>query len=276
MSIPLLDLTPRRVYHFAARRLFPGKYRIPGPEWVKVAAGPFKGGELFIAVGSTDTWAKMAAGTADSFLFDALTSNRPIEGACIWDIGAHFGYHSLVFASLVGATGRVVAFEPNPANTKRFQMHLDHNPQLAKRITLKEAAVADRAGETTFMLNDAVESGVSTGSHLTGVNTPLTSDNYAFFRPQTVKLVSVDDLVATGQAPPPTVLKIDVEGAEGLVLKGAAATLDRYHPPILMEVHHILEMYGAQNFLRERGYKMTILDVANAAPSRCFVLAEHS
>ncbi len=270
-----MDLTPRRLANFVGRRLFPAKYRIPGPEWVKVLAGPLEGAELYIAVGSTDTWAKMAAGVADLFLFDALKSAAKVEGACIWDIGAHFGYHSLVFASLVGPQGKVVAFEPNPANIGRFKMHLDRNPALAKRIILKEAAVADRTGETSFMMNDSIESGVSTGSHLTGVNTPLTSDNYTLFKPQTVKLVTVDDLVASSQAPAPTVLKIDVEGAEGLVLKGAAATIERYHPLLLIEIHHILEMYGAQNFLRERGYKMKILDIANAAPSRCFVLAEH-
>ncbi|HTI69513.1 MAG TPA: FkbM family methyltransferase [Candidatus Limnocylindria bacterium] len=276
MKTALFDLSPRVAYHGVMRRLVPGLYRPPEPLWVTVASGPLKGGSLLLAIQATDTWQNMANGTADGFLFDALIASRKLEGACIWDIGGHFGYHSLCFASLVGPTGRVIMFEPNPANIVRFKLHAEKNPALAQRIRLEPAAVADRAGEATFMMSDMIESGGSSGSHLSGVDTPVGAGHYQLFSPHQVKLVSVDDLVFKGGFLVPDVMKIDVEGAEGLVLDGALETLRRHRPFLLMEIHHILQMKKVYEVLPALGYRIQLLDEKNATPSRCFISASRS
>ena len=273
MNTPLFDLSPRLVYHGVMRRLLPGRYLPPTPSWVTVVSGPLKGGQLYLATGATDTWQKMADGTADDFLFAALRAACPLSGACIWDIGAHFGFHSLSFAALVGEKGKVISFEPNPANLERFRMHLEKNPQLAKRIRIVPSAVADKAGEATFMISDIIESGGSSGSHLSGIDTPVTSNHYQLFRPHKVTLVTVDDLVFKEGYPAPQVMKIDVEGAEGLVLEGARATIEKHSPFLLMEIHHILQMRTAYDFLVPLGYKIKVEDEGNATQSRCFISA---
>ena len=273
MNTKLFDLSPRLVYHGVMRRVAPGLYRPPAPKWEVVAGGPLKGGQIFVAAGAVDTWQKMADGSADDFLFAALIAARPLKGACIWDIGAHFGYHSLAFSSLVGEGGQVVSFEPNPANLQRFQMHLERNPSLAARIRLVSAAVAAQAGEATFMISDVIESGGSSGSHLSGVDTPSTSGHYQLFRPHKVKLVTVDDLVFQENFRAPDAMKIDVEGAESLVLDGAQKTLAKYHPFLLIEVHHILQMKAVEDRLGSLGYRIKVEDEANASPSRCFISA---
>lgn len=276
MRTPLFDLSARVAYHGVMRRLLPSRYQPPQPRWVTVAAGPLKGGELYLATEATDTWRLMASGIADEFLFSALVEAGPLQGTSIWDIGAHFGYHSLCFAALVGQGGRVISFEPNPANLERFRMHLGRNPALAERVQLESAAVADKAGEATFILSDVIESGGSSGSHLAGVGTTFSADHYQLFRPHPVKLVCVDDLVLKEGYPAPVVMKIDVEGAEGMVLDGAMETLRKHHPFLLMEIHHILQMKKVGDVLRDLGYTVRVLEPERATASRCFIAARRA
>lgn len=270
----LLDMTPRRLWQGLMRRVVPGNYREPAPSWVVVAAGPLKGANLFLATAATDTWANMAAGTADNALFAALQRARPVEGAVIWDIGAHFGYHSLVFAALTGPTGRVVLFEPTAENLVRLRLHLERNPDLASRIQVRESAVGERGGEAEFLAGSHTESGQSSGSHLAGVDTPNAAESYRAFERRRVRVESVDELIAAGSAPAPDVLKIDVEGAEGAVLSGAARLLEERRPTLLIEVHHILQMLDISERLRALGYRLEVLDRGAATPSRCFIMAQ--
>src|SRR5262249_21760944 len=117
----LWDMSPREVTHAIQRRVNSrASTGPPKPAWRRVAAGPLAGAELYVATDAVDTWRDMVAGTHDGFLFDAVSRFHALEGRVCWDIGAHFGYHTLSFAALVGNLGRVIAFEPNPANLARM------------------------------------------------------------------------------------------------------------------------------------------------------------
>ncbi len=204
--------------------------------------------------------------TYDAFLYGALKQRLDPKGIRCWDIGSHIGYHAFGFAGL-GA--EVLAFEPNTQNAARFRQHLARNPEHAKRIRLMEAAVSDHEGKVTFVQCANIATG-SSGSHLSDGLPPLTS--YPASESVTVDAVRLDTLIERGEKPP-DVLKIDVEGAEMLVLRGASKLLREKHPLILMEVHHICLMFDLQPFLADHGYTATLLDQEHASPSRCFVLA---
>lgn len=273
MTRSWLDLSPRRILRGVDRRLRPARHRDPAPRWIRVAAGPLLGAELFLAPESSDTWAGMAAGTSDQDLFAALQKDFNIEGRTIWDVGAHFGYHSLMFAALVGPGGRVCSFEPAPANLERFRAHLARNPGLAARITLRAAALSDRPGTEIMLAGQGVENGSTSGSHLTRADAPLDAGEYRQFQSVKVEADTVDHCVEAGTAPPPDCIKLDVEGAEGLVLAGAEKVLAARRPRLLVEVHHILQMHQILERLRPLGYVCTVISPEKAAPSRCFLLA---
>jgi FkbM family methyltransferase len=240
-----------------------------GEEWQRVAAGPAGGVELCLPVPLQNWGREMADGTFDSFLYTAIARHRKLAGAQCWDIGAHVGYHALAFAAQ-GA--QVVAFEPGGVNIARFKLHLERNKEPAQRIRLVTAAVADRDGEMTFVESDEMK-GESTGSHLATATPPLRDEIYAQFRQRTVPTVTIDSFVEKQGMPAPDIMKIDVEGAEHLVIQGGRVTLARHKPLLLVEVHHICVMFSLAPLLLELGYRLEILDRENASPSRCFISA---
>lgn len=241
-----------------------------GEKWHEIQGGPAQGANMLLPV-PLEPWAKETlAGEFDSFLYAAIKCLRPLAGACCWDIGANIGYHSLAFASQ-GAN--VIAFEPNETNANRFQLHLEKNPALAPRIKLNRMAVADRDGEMSFVESGDLE-GASSGSHLSDATPPLGAAVYAAFHQSVVSAVMIDTLIEQRGVPAPDVIKIDVEGAEHLVLRGGRRMLGRRKPLLLVEVHHICVMLPVAEFLLSAGYQIEVIDRENATPSRCFIVAK--
>ncbi|MBI3876790.1 MAG: FkbM family methyltransferase [Verrucomicrobia bacterium] len=186
-----------------------------------------------------------------------------------WDVGAHFGYHTLAFAAL-GAS--VAAFEPNPHNAARLLMNLDGNPSLTSRVRINPIALSDVDGESAFV-QSADTGGSSSGSHLANAMTPGDAVHYTAFERATVRTARMDTLISGGTERPPDVIKIDVEGGEWLVLQGGRELLAKHHPVLLVEVHHIRLLFDIQPFLASLGYGVRLLNEAHAEPSRCFLAA---
>ncbi len=271
----LWDMSPRELTNAVQRRVgLRSSSDLPNGEWHRVASGPLAGAELYLAPEAVDTWRAMVAGTHDRFLFDTAVSCRPLDGLVCWDVGAHFGYHSLAFAALVGSGGRVIAFEPNPANLCRMSMHLTRNCALGSRIAVKPIALSDKTGFAEFRLSDHVESGMSTGGHLASATAPNDSSSYRMFRSSQVETATIDGVVRCGEYPAPDVLKIDVEGAEASVLRGGREVIQARRPILLIEVHHILQMFEVFQLLADWGYRLEVLDRDHATPGRCFILAQ--
>ena len=82
-----------------------------------------------------------------------------------------------------------------------------------------------------------------------------------------------DDLVEAGEIAPPSIIKIDVEGAEADVIRGALGTLRRYRPALLVEVHHVRAMHDVGVLLQEAGYVSSVLQTPEESASRCFLKA---
>jgi FkbM family methyltransferase len=162
-------------------------------------------------------------------------------GMVVYDIGAHVGFYTLLAAQLVGPGGRVFAFEPLPRNLTYLRQHIDLNH--FGNVTVFDAAVGQAAGVGQF----SVHAASSMGS--------LTADGTL-----TVPIVSLDELSAQGRLIPPQILKIDVEGAEADVLRGAQALLQTHHPTIFLATHGADVHRQCLTLLRELGYTVESLD----------------
>jgi FkbM family methyltransferase len=251
-----------------------GKRRISAPQWLRVTAGPLQDHFLLLNLETPALWNKeMMEGCYDSFIYDTLSKLVPIKGATVWDVGAHIGYHSLTFAALVGPTGHVIAFEPNPHNIDRFRQHLERNADLRERITLMTCALGNVNGEEDFVFSPEIDDGRSTGSHLKRVFTPEEPMAYQSFSQRKISVVTADTLLSDEHVPGPSIIKIDVEGAEALVLAGAQHLLGSLMPILLIEVHHITAMHDILNILLRSGYHTNILSEASNSLSRCFIVA---
>jgi FkbM family methyltransferase len=168
------------------------------------------------------------------------------QGKDVWDIGANVGIVSLLCARH-GAT-RVVAFEPAGVNVARLEDHRQANPHLALRIEVIPAAVSDVDGEAELLAGDAAAEG-----QIISRGVQLWLDPYRGARAVTVKTIRLDSVLGEGR-PGPGLLKIDVEGAEVLVLASAKRLLRDSRPAIVLEVHNQDACRGCLDLLHAAGY----------------------
>jgi FkbM family methyltransferase len=154
-----------------------------------------------------------------------LISERVKGGDVVYDIGAHVGFFTMLLSRHAGDGGRVVAFEPIAENVERLHAAIDANE--AANVEVRGVAISDRAGEERLALY-----GSSLEGELAG-DGPL---HPACVGTIDVRTVTLDD-VLSGGAPVPTLLKIDVEGAEGRVLRGGRNLLTAHRPALLIEIH---------------------------------------
>jgi FkbM family methyltransferase len=143
-----------------------------------------------------------------------LSLLRP--GMTVFDVGANVGLYSLLAARRVGPGGRVHAFEPTPHVAASLRGNVALN-RLAN-VVVTEAAVSDRVGEATFYLQNSSDRNTLGG----GVG-----------RPVRVRTVTLDDYAARcpGRV---DVMKMDVEGAEVLALRGGRRLLAAADGPVLL------------------------------------------
>lgn len=170
------------------------------------------------------------------------------EGNTVYDIGANAGFYTLLASVLVGPGGRVYAFEPLPRNIHFLREHLRLNQ--ITNVNVVEAAVSDKDGESSF--DDSA--GPAMG-HLAAAGN------------MQVKTVKIDELVARDGLPPPDCLKIDVEGAEFLVLSGAKTVLKEIRPKVFLSTHGSAAHLKCCDLLMTLGYQLQPLgahDVADA------------
>jgi FkbM family methyltransferase len=156
----------------------------------------------------------------------AAISEALSEQAIFLDVGAHIGYDSLKASLLVGDSGRVVAFEPNPNTVVQLRSNVEASG--ARNVIVQPIACTDK--ETTLTLFDSTAGGNSGSSSLSRENAGSASKSYS------VPGRPIDDVVEELGLRRVDVLKADVEGAELIVLRGASKTLNRFHPKLILEV----------------------------------------
>jgi FkbM family methyltransferase len=190
---------------------------------VTVAAGPMKGIRLMLDLQTEkDLW----LGNYEPELLAMLQAVTPAGGVA-FDVGANIGLISLTLAESVGPEGQVVAFEALPANVERLRANLELN-ECGRRVRVEAAAAGAATGESVFLVHRSGGMGKLGGS---AGRDETYDDEIA------VSVVSLDDYVFQQEHPLPSLIKIDVEGGEGMVLQGAGRLLAEQLPTLLIELH---------------------------------------
>jgi FkbM family methyltransferase len=169
-----------------------------------------------------------------------LFCERIRPGDQVLDIGAAAGYYTLLSAKLVGQSGSVVSFEPDPNNLQFLRNHVAQNS--LSQVTILPIALADKTGTARF------GGGTGTG---TGRLCDEGVDEVAVRR--------LDD-VAAEMSLKPRHLKIDVEGAEMAVLQGGEKTIRTHRPTIFLSTHEGVAPgihRGCRELLKDWGYRLS-------------------
>src|SRR5262245_12364840 len=235
-----------RLYHQHGlrNRLAPILKRVvpaDGTQVVTVSSGPLRGMKLCVERSTPNYYWVDDRHEAE---VTAMLQQHAKSGAVVADIGAHIGFHTLILSRSVGAGGMVLAFEPDPANLGRLRKNLGINH--LRNVRVFNRAVAKSTGVFYF------EADGSTTSH-------LISDGPALEKAIKIQTVSLDDLFYKEHTPLASLLKVDVEGHEAAVLRGATRFLKEIRPTLLLEVHHEQAMVDCLTLLTPLGYEFTPL-----------------
>lgn len=184
-------------------------------------------------------------------LVEGATARRlcqfAVPGTAVLDVGANVGFYALRFAAHVGATGKVIAFEPEPENFGQLCRAIARTRH-GVQIDAVRAAAAEYTGSAWLALNP---------------NNP--ADHRLATAGIPVKTVRIDDEIGAREWPAVSLIKIDVQGAEPRVVAGAEETLRRFRPALFLEVDIATSDDGGRGigellqFLYRRGYRGYVL-----------------
>ncbi len=243
------------VRRFVSRHLIPAH-----SEWVQVQDGLANGLWIHIDLANERTW---WFGTHEPATQEAF---RRVLGPdkVMYDVGAHIGFYTLPAARL-GADA--IAFEPDPESAARVRTHVDRNG-LRDRVRVVEAAVwSSSFPSITFRRGlPRSQGGVSWQDHQ-----PVLAMGEVI----EVATVCLDDFVASG-GPAPHIIKVDVEGSESEVLKGAINILCNHHPVLIVEVHTVEEHVTVSQILENVGYTARWGMPPEGFPRQCFAMPSNT
>jgi len=190
------------------------------------------------------------------------------EGMTVCDVGAHVGLLTLAAAKYVGPTGRVFAFEPAPEAFATLQRHIQFNGY-GDRAEAIGSVVSDADGVIPFYVYKDSMSASLGRDNLNVLSPQRRSDPLLRAVEVTVPSVTLDQF-CKDRGVEPDIIKIDVEGAELRVLRGARDLMRRKPIVIFCEIHpRQMENCGStlgefKTFLESVGYAMEALDTPNS------------
>jgi len=194
-----------------------------GRDFIPIVCGPLHGKKMLKEHGLVNL--SMLFGTYESSFSNAFL-NESKSSQVIYDVGSNVGYFSLLAA--LNTKSRIYSFEPIPEIAKQFRTLMELN-ELNEDVKLTEVALSDEIGKIDMVTPGTQEQGLMV-SALRGQKVDI--DNSIL-----VNMTTLDHLVFEENYPPPDLIKLDVEGAEALVLEGGERTLKHYKPRLLIEVH---------------------------------------
>ncbi|MFA5861954.1 MAG: FkbM family methyltransferase [Candidatus Thermoplasmatota archaeon] len=190
------------------------------------------GGPVRFRATTPDEYVVGRSGYGEQRFIERAVADIP-PGGVFYDVGANIGLYAIPASR---RASRVIAFEPAPANADA----LAANAVLNKRtnIELRRVAVGETEGTMAFFVSSG-GAGTQVNSLVQGVVSTYGRDPARI----DIHVVTLDGLLA--DLPPPDVVKIDVEGAEGPVLRGAQTLLRRHAPILHVELHPgAMEQFG--------------------------------
>jgi len=166
------------------------------------------------------------SGIENTLLRNAITLVRKHKGlsnkAVIFDVGANFGYLSLVWAKSIAQNGRVIAFEPNLIVQNSFKKSIQAN-NLESVVELRNLAVGKKDGTIEIFLS-------STTSNTLRENIETNNSNI-------IEMVTLDSFAKRNEIERCDLVKIDVDGIELDILKGGIQLIEKYKPIFIVETN---------------------------------------
>ncbi|MDD4013491.1 MAG: FkbM family methyltransferase [Candidatus Omnitrophica bacterium] len=183
-------------------------------------------------------------------IIDIMLS-RIERGMTVVDVGANIGYYSVLMASKVGLSGRVISFEPNPMMLEELKCNIEMNR--FENISIQQTAIADQNGYKTFFVP-------SLGMEAHG--SFKQNETFKTFKSISVQTEKLDDALARLDIQHVDLIKIDAEGAEKFIFEGATKllSLSRNKPVLVFECSETLcrvfghRSYDVLSFVSSFGY----------------------
>ncbi len=154
----------------------------------------------------------------------------------VYDVGAYAGFYSLYSALLVRPGGQVFAFEPNSKSRSSLEQRVRANPEL--RIRVMPYALSDSCAAVSMDICHGSQSHIAASGQCV------------------VEARTLDSLVEESSFPVPNLIKIDVEGHEECVLRGALNTLQESSPVVLCDYNDSTTFDRVRLILQTIGYKV--------------------
>ena len=234
-NLPIIGSLVHRLSH----RFLPADQKV----WARVERGPGQG-----------LWLELNPRTGQQYLhgevepaIQNVLAERLKPGMVFYDLGANIGFFSLLAARLVGATGKVFSFEPDPENAARLRRNIARNGFV--NATVIESGIWSASGNVNFVAADLSSPDRGVGKFAVGEGAiPGTP----------TPCVALDDFVRS--APAPDAIKCDIEGAEIEAFRGATSLLEARHPLILCEMHSDENDKFLRDYFTRSGYRLETLD----------------
>lgn len=198
----------------------------------------------------------------------ALTDHFAGDGATVVDIGASWGLFSYHLARLVGGGGTVFSYEPHPMNKPALEKLVKARPN----VRFRPVAVSDLTGSADLQVPVFGSRRVTAQSSIAH---GFDGQRGVRVEKVTVPTVRLDDEIGGRRV---DLVKIDVEGHEMSVLRGASVTLREYLPPMLIEIeqrHLDCPIKDVFVEIEDIGYVLYFIDGAVLRPIGEFDLEQH-
>lgn len=184
----------------------------------------------------------------------------------VWDIGSNIGMYARFEVQAFGAS-HVCAFEPMSENLALLRENIERGG-IAGRVTIVPVAVGDRDARMQLQIDDVQSATAVLDAVAPGRASQGRSNLGLPPKTEEVQVRTIDSLIAEGVLPEPTIVKIDVEGAEQLVLEGAREFLEQGQTLYLIELHGIEPGRAVGRHLLDLGYTLRGRVRENVDPSQ--------
>lgn len=206
------------------------------PKFYIVPFGPVKGMKLFTSFHISP---RMLFGFDETWVAE-LAKKYVKKGDTIYDVGAHIGYTSLLFAKLVGDKGKVHAFELLPNVVFKYLLPTIKANDLEHIINSHPIGLSDKKEELDIYV----------GETMMGT---LDRKGYETQNIEKCRTETLDQYLTDQSLSPPKLIKIDIERAELQFLEGAISTIQNFKPVLIIEFHNV-------KLLKEGYYLLTKMD----------------
>jgi FkbM family methyltransferase len=182
------------------------------------------------------------------------------SGNTVFDIGANYGFHTILFANTVGEKGMVHSFEPLNSGFDELTKNVKVNNVL-KNVKLNKLGLGNKPETVTIYTYNELGSGASS-LHKRWIGQPVE---------QKCKIITLDSYVEQHKIKKVDFIKCDIEGGEYLVLEGGMKTLKKFKPKLMLEITSAIEGFGHKReeifrLLNTLGY--SAYTIANGKPMK--------